>query len=105
MSQPTHARVGFSKFSVFKLYLLLLILLYRQTSNGPLLAHGTGLLGLSDRDVNSLTKGRAYVKSVGLKMAWLIAAQTFCCVRRTQEFGDQKMRQSRAREAYTDRTE
>ena len=58
-----------------------------------------GLAGLLDWPVNSLTKSRGYVKRVGLKMAWLIADQTFCGVSRMQEFGDRKRRQSRAHEA------
>ncbi len=40
-----------------------------------------------------------------LKWGWLVGHQTFCCVRRTQALGDGKRRQSRAREAQTDRTE
>src|SRR6267143_7110885 len=39
------------------------------------------------------------------KLAGLVGHQTFCCVRRTQALGDGKRRQSRAREAQTDRTE
>lgn len=39
------------------------------------------------------------------KLAWHVGHQTFCCVRRTEALGDGKRRQSRAREAQTDRTE